>query len=240
MQVPFAAGDSSTIAIRARTLLAIVVNEAAVKVHWPGQNPSVLTGAWVGRTAIDFKSSASSETSGTTAWANPTVPEVHLSSAIVCINPLRFLVRSTLPPETLIPEVRRAIQGIDPAQPIHDVAMMRDIVRRLVVARARGFGDAAVLRAGGAADGIAGIYGVVSYSVRQATVEIGTRMALGATGRDLLLMVVGDGLKMAAYGAAIGAVGIAASRRGLLVRAFEIPGLGALPFIASTRRRRHR
>ena len=76
-------------------------------------------------------------------------------------------------------------------------------------------------------------YGVVSYAVRQATVEIGTRMALGATGRDLLLMVVGGGLKMAAYGALIGAVGIAASAW-LLVRAFEIPDLGALPFVISS------
>ena len=58
----------------------------------------------------------------------PTVPHIYLLSAITSIDPLRFLVRSTLPPETLIPEVRRAIQGVDSALPIHHVAMMSDIV----------------------------------------------------------------------------------------------------------------
>ena len=111
--------------------------------------------------------------------------------------------------------------------------MMRDIVRDSMSLERVGsfmmlfFALAALLMAS------LGIYGVVSYSVRQATVEIGTRMALGAVGRDLLRMVVGGGLKMAAYGAAIGGVAVVAAAW-LLVRVFEIRDLGALPFVAST------
>src|SRR5207344_2779689 len=56
---------------------------------------------------------------------------------------------------------------------------------------------------------------------------------LGATGRDLLLMVVKSGLKMAAYGAVIGGLAVVLSSWAL-VRVFEIADLGVLPFVAST------
>ena len=78
-----------------------------------------------------------------------------------------------------------------------------------------------------------GVYGVVSYSVRQRTVEIGTRMALGATSRDVLSLIVGGGLKMAAYGVVAG--GIAAIGGAFyLGRVFKIGELGPAPFLYST------
>src|SRR5262249_24201437 len=66
------------------------------------------------------------------------------------------------------------------------------------------FGLAALLMAA------LGIYGVVSYFVRQRTVELGTRMALGAVNRDLVALVLGGGLKLSLAG---GGAGAAAPRR---------------------------
>src|SRR5262249_36806802 len=77
-----------------------------------------------------------------------------------------------------------------------------------------------------------GTYGVVSYSVRQRTVELGTRMALGAVSRDLLSLVVGSGLKMAAYGSGIGMVAALASAW-LLLRQFGIQNPGLVPLALS-------
>ena len=214
-------------------LLAVVINEAAVRAYWPGQNA---LGAYGHLGSPDGSRVQIVGVVGDVrndGLGKPTVPEVYLASAFVTVNPMRFIVRSALPPETLIPEVRRAVQTLDPTQPIHHVAMLRDIVHdSMSLERVRSFmmlffALAALLMA------TLGIYGVVSYSVRQSTVEIGTRMALGAAGRDLLLMVVTSGLKMAAYGASIGGVAVVVSSWALL-RVFEIENIGALPFIAST------
>jgi ABC-type antimicrobial peptide transport system permease subunit len=74
-----------------------------------------------------------------------------------------------------------------------------------------------------------GVYGVVSYSVRQRTVEIGTRMALGAVSRDVLSLVLGGGLRMAAVGVVLGAVATIGAVA-LVARFFELQDVGWLPF----------
>src|SRR5262245_37367100 len=78
-----------------------------------------------------------------------------------------------------------------------------------------------------------GIYGVVSYFVRQRTVELGTRMALGASHRDLVSLVLGDGLKLSAAGVAVGTIALAGGVW-LLVRYLEVTDVGWLPFVFST------
>jgi serine phosphatase RsbU (regulator of sigma subunit) len=130
-----------------------------------------------------------------------------------------------------VPEVRRAVQSVDPSQPIHDVATMEQIVAQSLSVERVGslmvtfFAGAALLMA------TLGLYGVVSYSVRQGTVEIGTRMALGAAGRDLLAMIVGGGLRIAGVGIALGVL-ISAAVGGLLAHTFAI-GPSVLPYLGS-------
>src|ERR1022692_3131995 len=109
--------------------------------------------------------------------------QIYMHSAVAPINPMYFAVRSALPPATLVPAVRRAIRNVNPAQPIYEVKMMSQRVRESVFLKVLAssvmafFALAALLMAS------LGTYGVVSYSVRQRTVELGTRMALGATDR---------------------------------------------------------
>jgi len=78
-----------------------------------------------------------------------------------------------------------------------------------------------------------GIYGVVSYFVRQRTVELGTRMALGAVNRDLVTLVLGGGLKLALVGVAVGSIALVGAVS-LLVRYLAVANFGWLPFAAST------
>src|SRR5207249_10999574 len=78
-----------------------------------------------------------------------------------------------------------------------------------------------------------GVYGVTSYAVRQRRTEIGTRMAVGAVSRDVLALIIGGGLKMAACGIAAGAATVTAGAW-LLARYFETLEFGWMPFTFST------
>jgi serine phosphatase RsbU (regulator of sigma subunit) len=115
---------------------------------------------------------------------------------------------------------------------MNNVRTMNDIVRdtlrleRLSSLVMTFFGLTALLMA------TLGIYGVMSYSVRQRTVELGTRMALGAVDRDLVALVLGGGLRMSLAGIAVGSIALAGAVW-LLVRYLEVAGFGWLPFAAS-------
>jgi serine phosphatase RsbU (regulator of sigma subunit) len=218
--------------VKAEPIL-VVINEAAARFYWPGRNPVDVYGRFGGSTGERFQVVGIVGDVRNDGLGKPTVPEIYLSSARFAVNPMLFLVRSALPSATLVPEIRRAIQSVDASQPIHNVTTISEIVHDSVSLERVGsfmiscFAVAALLMAA------LGVYGVVSYAVRQGTVEFGTRMALGAVGRDLLVLVVGGGLRMAAYGAAIGAIAIVAAAWAL-VRLFEIRDLGVLPFMSST------
>lgn len=146
---------------------------------------------------------------------------------------MHFVVRSVRPAAALLPEIRRAVHSVDPELPIHRVESMRDIIdRSMTLERAASlltafFALAALLLA------TLGVYGVVSYVVRHRRVEIGTRMALGATSRGVLSLIVGGGLKMAGVGVLVGGL-LALGATLYLTRVFEIGNVGPVPFVSAT------
>src|SRR5271156_2943315 len=131
-------------------------------------------------------------------------------------NSLQFVqVRTTAAPETMIPEIERAIQSLAPQLPVFDVETMRQALYTLngLLIYRIGAGLAAVLGVLGLILAIVGVYGVVSYAASQKTHEIGVRMALGAQPTDILKMVFGQGLFIVAIGLAVGiAMALAAAQ----------------------------
>lgn len=115
-----------------------------------------------------------------------------------------YMVRTNVPPMSLVPAVRRIVREVDPDLLLTRVAAMEDVVNDSM-ARARlmmllmfvGAGTALLL-------GVIGIYGVLSYSVRQRTSELGVRIALGANPGDIVRMVVRQGAMLSAVGIVAG------------------------------------
>jgi predicted permease len=124
--------------------------------------------------------------------------------------------------EQLIAAVRREVQRGDPELPLFDVKTMPERLSRSLGARRAAmmlcliFAGLAILLAA------IGIYGVLAYSVSQRTREFGIRVALGAGARDLVGMVVGYGLRMAAIGLALGAAGAYALTRLMTAMLFGV------------------
>jgi putative ABC transport system permease protein len=104
--------------------------------------------------------------------------------------------------------IRRMVAEIDPVQPVTDVQSLKDV---LAAARAQPrviMILLAIFSASAFALAVIGLYGVVSYSVAQRRREMGVRIALGASRRDVVGLVVGQGLALAAAGVA-GGIGVA-------------------------------
>jgi len=118
-----------------------------------------------------------------------------------------LVVRTTVPPATVVPGIRRAVATLDAELPLGAVQGMDDLL-------AEATGPARVtsgLLTGSALLALAlamlGLHGVVSYAVTQRTHEIGLRVALGATGAAVLWLVVRHTLTLAAAGTAMGLAG---------------------------------
>ena len=219
--------------------VTVVINEAAARAYWPERNP-IGASARLGTPDNDRLDIVGVVGDVSNSGLNkPAAPEIYLSAAVVGVNPMNVVVRSDLPADQLIAAVRRAIRQADPTLVMENVRTIDDIVlntlqlERLSSLVMTFFGLAALLMA------TLGIYGVVSYFVRQRTVELGTRMALGAVNRDLVALVLGGGLKLSLAGMAVGSVALVGGVW-LLVRYLEVANFGWLPFAASTARGRPR
>ena len=117
---------------------------------------------------------------------------------------LSFVLRTTLPANSIAPSIREAVRQIDPDVPVTSIRAMSEIVARSTAQRRfqmlllATFAAMAMLLAG------LGIYGTLSYSVNQRYREIGIRLALGANGRDVGTMVMRQALTPVVLGLAAG------------------------------------
>ena len=149
-------------------------------------------------------------------------PAVYEPAAQVPFGAMYFGVRTAGDPASLIPAVRAVIREQDAELPLDAVGTVDSLVatslsqRRFAMLLMAIFASLALVLA------MVGIYGVISYSVTQATQEIGIRMALGARRGDVLRIVFGYAGVLMAAGLALGVVAALAAGRLLAAQLFEV------------------
>ncbi len=169
--------------------------------------------------------------------ASPSRPQMYLPQAQ---NTDSFLVLVTRAPRaspgSIADAVRASVRELDTTVPIYDVATTRELVdrsaapRRFVMTLLAAFATAALLLAA------LGIYGVVSHAVGQRKREIGIRVALGATPRDIRRLVLSSGTAVIGAGLGVGLIAALAVARLMRSLLYEVSPRdpGALALAAST------
>mgnify|MGYP001191321966 CR=1 FL=1 len=209
-----------------------VVNEEFARRYWPNQDPlgkrfrlGGATGDWVEVVGV-------AET-GTYVWiAEAPTRFVYLPYRQNPRTRMRLFAHTGPDSAGMIAPVREAIRTIDPHQPIYDVRTidefydMRAVKITSLIARIVGISGMM-----GLALALAGLYGLISYSVSRRTREIGIRMAIGS-GRDgILRMVLRQGMTLASIGLALGLLGRIGAGYGLKA-AFQMDAIDWVTMIA--------
>jgi putative ABC transport system permease protein len=189
-----------------------VINEAFARTYWPNGDPvgkhlklqvvrgSLTNPPWT--TVAGVIADARTE-----SLAESSVPQVYLSLYQRPAKDLAIFLRGRLDPAAIPVQVREQVQAVDPELPVFGAQTLNEMVseslseRRFSMEMVGLFALTALLLAG------LGIYGVISYMVNERRHEIGLRLALGAQSRDILRMVLRQGLGLAMAGAAVGFVG---------------------------------
>jgi ABC-type antimicrobial peptide transport system permease subunit len=117
---------------------------------------------------------------------------------------MTLFIRTTGDPLALVPSVRAALRGVDSGMMLRGVQSLDEIARESVQVTRLALWLLALFAATALALAAVGIYGVMSYAVRDRMRELGTRVALGATRGSILRLVMGSGVRIAALGTGIG------------------------------------
>ena len=204
MGIPIVKGRIFTNQDNLQNPRVVIIDETFARHFFPDQNP-------VGKTLqLPGSTHANREIVGVVGGVHDTSldqqphPTIYFPSLQTTNQTMSLVVRSALPPEAVIPGIKNAIWSVDPNQPIFNIRPMSAILSESTSAQRIASLVLDVFALLALVLATIGIYGVTSYAIGQRTHEIGVRVALGARPRDVLRLVIGQGVKLVLWGLGIG------------------------------------
>ena len=237
LRIPLVEGRAFTVDDRPAAPPVIVINESTARRFWPGGSavgkrirlgdasaPEVTVVGVVGDVRYrDLRTPLSSSE-----------PDVYFPMAQRPAGAVQLAIRSALPADNLTSSVQRVVAGINPGMTVFGAQSMQDMLDlqtangRLASTLLSVFGVAALLLAA------VGLYGLLAFVVTLRSREIGIRLALGATQRNVLREVVSHGLRLVAAGLTVGVVIAALTTRYLESQLFAVGRFDPLVFGLAT------
>ena len=236
MQIPLLRGRSFTDADNPQGAPVLLINETMAKTFWPNSDPIgqriklAIAGqrsvyAW--NTIVGVVADVRTE-----SLAEASSPQFFFSAYQRRPRDLAIFLRGHFDRGGVEAKLRGQVQSVDPELPVFGLRTLDDAVsdslrqRRFSMEMVGLFALTALVLA------TIGIYGVISYLVSERTHEFGIRLALGAKRKNILQMVLRQGLRLAIAGAAIGLIGAIILSRFLVTLLYGVPPTDVLTFVA--------
>jgi putative ABC transport system permease protein len=235
LRIPLLRGRDFTDSDRKTTEQVAIVDEVLARQFWPGQDPvgqhislgDPNKGPWATIVGVVAHSRSNSLEADTAEgfYFLPIAQVPNLTASLI--------VRTSRPADSVTADLAAAVRAGDSSIPIYDVKTMEQRInesllgRKFLVILLGVFAGLALLLAA------LGLYGVISFSVRLRTRELGVRMALGAQRSSVLRLVLVQGLRLALFGSVFGIVAALALGRVFSSMLFSVSVLHALPWIAA-------
>ena len=230
LRVPVVAGRNFTSEEAAQGAPIVIISEGLAARFWPGASAVGRTMRAAGFPAPLTVVGVVRDTSSASLWRDKEM------SLYVPLKPapdqraIHLLVRASRDTRAVVPALRERARALDArvrfeASPLESVLQLWILPSRVAATAAAALGGVALLLAS------VGIYAVLAFAVAQRRREIGVRMALGATARDVTRLVLRDGVRLIALGLAIGQAGALAVGRVLRQFVFDIGAFDPLTFI---------
>jgi len=230
MGVRLKKGRAFTWSDRSTTQPVVVINEAAARYLWPGEDAidriALINGRdtrVIGVVADVHESSLES----TGAW------QMYLPVTQAGPVGTYLAIRSTLPAASIAPNVMRTLRGLNPTQSATQLRPIQASVDRAVSPRRFFMLLVGAFAAFGLLLAALGVYGVISYSVTQRTQEIGIRMALGATASQVRRGILWQTVRLVSMGVMIGAAASAVLSRLIAALLFETAPTDPAAFVGT-------
>jgi predicted permease len=230
LKIPIRLGRVFTDLDRSDTPPVAVIDEVLARQYWPGENP---VGQHIRR-------------GSSTPWATIVGVVGHVKHSDLAGEDVKgkyyfpafqmalpfmsFVMRAPSDPGRLSTAMRDAVRAVDPTQPVSQIRLMTRMVNNSLAPRRFVVTVLGVFAAMALAMALIGLYGVISYAVTQRTQELGVRVALGAQPMEILRLVLGQGMKLAGLGAAVGLVASLAVSRFLRDELFHVSAFDPLTF----------
>jgi putative ABC transport system permease protein len=226
MQVPLRAGRDFSAMDREQQPRVAIVNQAFVQQLLPGQDPIGIRIDWARSNPHQWMTiigvAGDVKHSGLNQPVDPAVYAPFSQNDEAWRKWMTLVIRTRVPVAPLVEDVKKQVWSLDSQIPVSGIQSMDDLLA-VSVAQERfnmlllgSFAALAVALAG------VGIYGMVAYRVNQRTHEIGVYMALGAQHRDVLRLVMKDGVKLGLLGIVLGLAGAIALTRVMVSLLFEV------------------
>jgi putative ABC transport system permease protein len=213
----------------------IVINEAMAHAFWPNEDPVGKRMA-IGESSKDTSWRTIVGVVGSVRHAGLTEEPVPCAfidyrQDLESWSRMAFVMKTSTEPSSLTSTVRSSLVAIDPQQPVYAIEPLEKLIEGSVAPRRFVMSLIGSLAFVALALALVGIYSVISFSVSERTREIGIRMALGAKRRDVLRMILGQGMRVSAVGIVMGlaiALGLTRLLRTLL---FEVSATDPVTFV---------